>query len=70
MKRTSYRGAAGSYYERPITSERAELVLAALRDEGATVESLLAAGQVTLRAVARALYGGDMERAKRAIYGK
>lgn len=69
MKRASH-GPAGSYYERPITSERAELVLAALRDEGATVESLLARGDVTLAAVARALYDGDMERARREIYGK
>lgn len=59
---------SGKYFERPITSDRAELVARAVATDGLTVVELLARGHVTLAAVAVAYYGGDMDRAKRAIY--
>jgi hypothetical protein len=59
---------SGKYFERPITSDRAELVARAVATDGLTVVELLARGQVTLAAVAVAYYGGDLARAKAAIY--
>ena len=50
----------------PITSDRAELVAPLLHD--ASPRLLLAEGRVTLRAVAVALYGGDMDAAKADLY--
>ena len=64
MKRPS------SYYELPITSERAELLGQAgpgRREQLA--RGLLSRGEATLLAVAIAYYGGDMAAAKRALYG-
>ena len=50
----------------PITSDCAELVMPLLHD--ASPRLLLAEGRVTLRAVAVALYGGDMDSAKADLY--
>lgn len=58
----------GDYYERPITSDRADILPRVVALEGVTVVEALARGYATLAAVAAAYYGGDMDRARRAIY--
>ena len=63
-----YARSASTWYARPITSDRPEHVTRLLA-EGATVDELLATGEVTLAAIAAACYGGDLERAKVALYG-
>lgn len=58
---------SGNLYERPITSERAHLLLH-LYGERADPRPLLADGSVTLLAVAIAWYNGDVARAKAELY--
>lgn len=63
-------GPVGSYYERPITSERPELLRRVVAEEQVSVTDLLAMGHTTLAAVAVAFHDGDLARAKAAIYGR
>lgn len=58
-----------AYHERPITSERAELVREVCPNNVRAIQNLLGRGHATLLAVAIAYYGGDIVAAKRELYG-